>query len=130
MASTYSVGLLRDFLARHMLIGGDWGRENEPHAHHYRLEAVLKGEELDRHGYLVDSAEVEPRLDALVERYRDKMLNELPEFRDLNPSLERFAAVLGERLARELAGATGVRTLTITLWESERAYATWRRAMS
>jgi 6-pyruvoyltetrahydropterin/6-carboxytetrahydropterin synthase len=136
MASTYSIGLLRDFVAQHQLIGGDWGAENNPHSHHYRLEAVLEGETLDRHGYLADISVVEPRLDEIVARYRDKMLNDLPEFAGKNPSLERFAAVLfdrlmdrfAERLTAEAAGG-GVRVVTIKLWESDTAYATCRRAL-
>ena len=39
----YSVGVLRDFIASHFLVGGDWGRENQPHAHQYRLEVVFTG---------------------------------------------------------------------------------------
>jgi 6-pyruvoyltetrahydropterin/6-carboxytetrahydropterin synthase len=128
MASTYSIGLLRDFVAQHYLIGGDWGRENEPHSHHYRLEAVLDGEALDQHGYLADISVVEPRLDDVVARYRDKMLNDLPEFAGKNPSLERFAAVIVDRLVEPLAGG-GVRVLTVKLWESDTAYATCRRAL-
>jgi 6-pyruvoyltetrahydropterin/6-carboxytetrahydropterin synthase len=133
MASTYSIGLLRDFVAQHRLVGGDWGRENERHSHHYRLEVVLEGDALDRHGYLVDISVVEPRLDLLVERYRDKMLNELPEFGDANPALERFAVILVDelcaRLTTDAAGQGGVRALTVKLWESDTAYATCRRAL-
>jgi 6-pyruvoyltetrahydropterin/6-carboxytetrahydropterin synthase len=128
MASNYSIGLLRDFVAQHYLIGGDWGRENDPHSHHYRLEAVLEGEALDRHGYLADISVVEPRLDEVVARYRDKMLNDLPEFGDQNPSLERFAAVIVDRVMEPLRGG-GVRMLTVKLWESDTAYATCRRAL-
>jgi 6-pyruvoyltetrahydropterin/6-carboxytetrahydropterin synthase len=128
MASNYSIGLLRDFVAQHHLIGGDWGRENEPHSHHYRLEAVLEGEALDRHGYLADISVVEPQLDEVVARYRDKMLNDLPELEGANPSLERFAAVIVDRLVGRLAGG-GVRVLTVKLWESDTAYATCRRAL-
>lgn len=133
MASTYSIGLLRDFVAQHRLVGGDWGRENERHSHHYRLEVILEGDVLDRHGYLVDISVVEPRLDRLVDRYRDQMLNELPEFGDANPALERFAAILVDELCRPLTADAdsrgGVRALTVKLWESDTAYATCRRAL-
>ena len=125
---TFTVGLLRAFVAQHRLVGGDWGKENERHSHHYRLEAVFEGDELDGHGYLLDIAQVEPRLDRLVERYRDRMLNDLPEMADQNPSLERFAAVLADGLARDLA-AGDVRAVTVKLWESETAFATCRRTL-
>jgi 6-pyruvoyltetrahydropterin/6-carboxytetrahydropterin synthase len=55
---SYSVGVIRDFVAQHFLIGGDWGRENDKHSHHYKLEAIFEGDKLDRHGYLLDIAEV------------------------------------------------------------------------
>jgi 6-pyruvoyltetrahydropterin/6-carboxytetrahydropterin synthase len=125
----FTVGILRDFVAQHFLFGGDWGRENQPHSHHYRLEAIFEGERLDRHGYLLDIAQVEPRLDAVVERYRDHMLNELPELAGENPSLERFASVIAERVAQDLP-AGNIIALTIKLWENEHAFATCRRAIA
>ena len=130
MASAlYTVGILRDFVAQHFLIGGDWGRENQPHSHHYRLEAIFEGDRLDRHGYLLDIAEVEPRLDGVVERYRDRMLNELPEMAGANPSLERFAHVIADRVALDLP-AGQVTMLTVKLWESATAFAMCRRAIA
>jgi len=126
--ATYTVGILRDFVAQHRLIGGDWGRENQPHSHHYRLEAIFEGDRLDRHGYLLDIAEIEPRLDRLVERYRDQMLNDLPELGGQNPGLERFAGILAERICDGLP-AGDVRVVTIKLWESDTAFATCRRVL-
>ncbi len=67
-------------MPRHALIGGDWGRENEPNSHGYLLELQLSSEALDEHGFLVDIVDVDQHLDHLVSRYRDVMLNELPEF--------------------------------------------------
>ncbi|HET6149453.1 MAG TPA: 6-carboxytetrahydropterin synthase [Polyangia bacterium] len=124
----FTVGILRDFVTQHFLIGGDWGRENQPHSHHYRMEVIFEGDRLDRHGYLLDIAEVEPRLDGIVERYRDRMLNELPEMAGVNPSLERFANVIADRLAQDLP-AGQVTTLTVKLWESATAFATCGRTV-
>ena len=90
----YNLCLQRDFHARHFLIGGDWGAENEEHGHPYRLEWTLEGETLDEHGYLVDLIQVEGHLDFALGRYRDQTLNEIPEFAGLNPSLENFARIL------------------------------------
>ena len=131
--SRFTVGVVRDFIASHFLFGGDWGRENAPHAHHYRLEAIFAGDELDQHGYLLDIAIVKQHLDALVERFRDKMLNELPELGGKNPGLEPFARVLAEGLARTVVPALPPRTLdalTIKLWENDEAYATCTLALS
>jgi 6-pyruvoyltetrahydropterin/6-carboxytetrahydropterin synthase len=128
-AMIFTVGLLREFVAQHRLIGGDWGKENDRHSHHYRLQAVFEGETLDQHGYLIDISKVEPRLDNLIERYRDQMLNELPEFADANPGLERFASILADRLALDLPRGN-VKVLTIKLWESADAFATCRRPIT
>jgi len=67
----YSVAVHRDFIANHFLTGGDWGPENETHAHHYVVEVRFNGPELDHHGYLVDICEIETVLDGLVNRYDD-----------------------------------------------------------
>jgi 6-pyruvoyltetrahydropterin/6-carboxytetrahydropterin synthase len=122
---TYTVGVLRDFVAQHFLIGGDWGRENQRHSHHYKLEAIFEGPELDRHGYLLDIAEVKRHLDELVERVRDQTLNDLPEFAGKNPGLEPFARMLAEGLASRL-DTRSLAALTVRLWEDADAYASCR----
>ena len=118
----YEVGVKKEFIARHQLIGGDWGRENMPHGHHYGVEIVFVGPELDRHGYLLDIAVIERRLAEVIDRYRDQMLNELPEFRDLNPSLERFCDIFQARLMADLR-LDGVERATLKLWEDASAWA-------
>lgn len=121
----YTVAVRRDFIARHMLIGGDWGPENELHAHHYVVEARLYGQKLDRHGYLLDICEIEAELDQLVEYFRDKSLNDLPEFRDLNPSLEHFARIFCRALLQTI-NSDMLSALRIKIWENEVAWAEYR----
>ena len=72
----YSLAVRRDFIARHYLIGGDWGPENDPNSHHYLLELQLKGRELDRHGYLCDIVDVESHLDKIIAYYQEQGLRE------------------------------------------------------
>jgi 6-pyruvoyltetrahydropterin/6-carboxytetrahydropterin synthase len=124
----YSVTVRTEFIAQHFLIGGDWGPESERNSHHYVVELKLDGGELDEHGYLVDIVAVDEALASAREAYADRLLNELPEFEGLNPSLENFARILTERFA----GALAVPTLTaiaVRLWENDRASATYRQPL-
>jgi 6-pyruvoyltetrahydropterin/6-carboxytetrahydropterin synthase len=121
----YTLAVRRDFVAQHALIGGDWGAENLPHSHHYVLELQMEGAELDRHGFLVDIVDVEKNLDALVGRYRDHLLNDLPEFSGLNPSLETFSRILYNSLGKAIL-AKNISFIKVILWENDTAWASYR----
>ena len=120
----YTLGVKREFIARHYLIGGDWGAENLPNSHHYVLELQLTGRELDKHGYLVDILDVEKHLDEIVNYYKDQMLNEKPEFAGLNPSIEHFSRILATSLHDRIQ-AENITSLKIVLWENESAWAAY-----
>jgi len=120
----YTLSVKRDFIARHFLIGGDWGTENFPNSHHYVLELQMSGGELDGHGYLVDIVEVETHLDELVNYYKEQMLNEKPEFDGLNPSIEQFARILATSLSERIK-AGNISLLKVVLWENEYAWASY-----
>jgi 6-pyruvoyltetrahydropterin/6-carboxytetrahydropterin synthase len=121
----YSMSVRTDFIAQHYLIGGDWGPENERNSHHYVLELQLEGADLDEHGYLVDIVQVESELRDLRAHYADRLLNELPEFENLNPSIEHFARILCQRLGKRLA-APNLSGIAVRLWENEDASASYR----
>ena len=122
---SYAVAVRREFTARHYLIGGDWGAENQLHEHHYAVEIRLEGCQLDRHGYLIDIDAVTAALDEQVGRYRDKTLNSLPEFAGLNPSLEHLARIMGVALAASLD--SHLQGLAVRIWENEFAWAEYRK---
>lgn len=123
----YCVAIERKFMAHHYLIGGDWGAENQPHIHQYRIEARVSGDKLDRHGYLLDIVELSSRLDKVIARYRAQLLNNLPPFLGLNPSIEHFARIIAQDLLKE--GIWPHRgTIRIKLWENEEAWASYDEA--
>lgn len=122
----YSVAVRRTLIAQHYLVGGDFGAENERNSHRFVVEARYAGTRLNRHGFLVDIAAVGTALDAIVDRYRDRTLNDLPEFQGLNPSVEHFARIVSDRL---LVAEAGVDELIVTIWEDDDALASYRRAL-
>lgn len=123
----YTLAVRREFIARHFLIGGDWGPENFPNSHQYILELQLEGKELDQHGYLVDIVDVEKHLDDVVGYYKEEMLNEKPEFSGLNPSIEHFARILCTTLSEKIK-ARNISGMKVVLWEHENAWAAYTLA--
>ncbi len=120
----YTLAVRRDFIARHYLIGGDWGPENLPNSHQYVIELQLSGVTLNQHGYLVDIIDVEKHLNETVAYYKEKMLNDLPEFAGLNPSIEHFSRILAARLNGKITDAN-ITKLTVVLWENEIAWVSY-----
>lgn len=122
----YSLGVRRDFIASHFLIGGDWGAENFPHSHHYVCEVIIESATLDQHGYLVDIVAVEASLDQVIGYFKDSLLNDKVEFAGLNPSIEHFSRILCEKLLSGI-NPPGEGVLTIKLWENDTCWASFRQ---
>jgi 6-pyruvoyltetrahydropterin/6-carboxytetrahydropterin synthase len=121
----YTVTVIQDFIAQHYLIGGDWGEENHLHSHPYKLEVRLEGDKLDKHGYLVDIVEIENAIIKTINYFRDKTLNDLPEFEGLNPSIEHFTRILCQKILAEISGQN-FSAISTVLWENEEAWASYR----
>jgi 6-pyruvoyltetrahydropterin/6-carboxytetrahydropterin synthase len=120
----YKLMVRRDFVAQHFLTVPNCGPENEWHSHHFEVEVLLEGEELNEHGYLVDIVDVKEAIDDLVDRYRDSTLNELPEFEGLNPSIEHFSRIFCTSLQDRIA-ADNLSGVTVKIWEDDEAWASY-----
>ena len=127
MSERYTVAVQRDFVAQHFLVGGDWGAENDLHSHHYRIELMLAGAHLDEHDYLLDIVAIEREIDAFVDRYRDRSLNEMPAFAGRNPSIELFCRVAWEEILATIDRST-IEEATVTIWENEIARASYTKS--
>ncbi|PSQ49855.1 6-pyruvoyl tetrahydropterin synthase [Halobacteriales archaeon SW_6_65_15] len=124
----YTVTVRRTFVAQHYLTVPDPGPEGEIHSHRYTAKVQLAGEDLNEYGYLADIDAVQERLDATVEQYQDATLNDLSEFEGLNPSVEHFARLFGQRFADGL-DAPAVESVTVKLREDDVAWASHERAV-
>jgi 6-pyruvoyltetrahydropterin/6-carboxytetrahydropterin synthase len=118
------LNLKKDFVAQHYLTVPDCGPENEWHSHHFAVEVRLVGDELNEHGYLVDIVELESAMDALIARYEDATLNDLPEFEGLNPSIEHFSRIFWQKLQTRLS-EPAIDQMEVRIWEDETAWASY-----
>lgn len=125
---TYELTVTRSFVAQHFLTVPDPGEEGEPHSHHFTVEVRFGGPELGDYGYLVDIDEVEAILDDLEDRYRDTLLNDLPEFGDRNPSVEHFARLFGDRVEQTLTDHNPTH-LQVRIWEDDVSWASHSRRL-
>lgn len=128
----YAVTVADAFIAQYYLTVPNAGPEGDPHSRKYGVELTFEGSELDEYGYLLDIDDAKAALGAIEDRYTDQLINDLPEFRDSNPSVERFAREIASRVAEamDLDAVETVETLRVTLREDESAWAAYERSVS
>ena len=124
--SSYTVAIKQDLIAQHYLIGDASESEKRRHSHCYQVEVQLEGPALNELGYLVDIDEIESLLKEVLARYEDKTLNDLPEFKGLNPSIEHLARTICHHLSDRLK-APNVKALTVRVWETANAWGLYRQ---
>jgi 6-pyruvoyltetrahydropterin/6-carboxytetrahydropterin synthase len=121
----YATTVSTDFVAQHHLTVPDPGPEGRPHSHHYAVDVTFRGPRLDEYDYLVDIDDAEAALAAVADDYRDRLLNDMAAFEGANPSVERFARVVHDRIADAITAET-VTEIEVTVWEDEAAAASYR----
>ncbi len=124
----YRVSVSRTFVAQHFLTVPDPGPEGTPHSHTFTVKATVFGPELNRFEYLVDIDDLSAGMDATVERFRDQLLNDLPEFEGHNPSAERLARVFAEHLLEHITPEDATQ-LDISVQEDDVATVGYRTSL-
>ncbi len=123
------------FNAAHRLYRKDWdqakneavfGKCSNPHyhGHNYELVVSVKGEIDEETGFVMDLKLLKEMIYEEVEvPFDHKNLNEeLPEFKELNPTTENIAVVIWNKLRRKLKPEL---KLEVTLYETPRNFVTY-----
>ena len=113
----YELLVESEFAAAHRLRGYQGACENL-HGHNWRVEVVLAGEQLDALGMLVDFRDVKKIVNATLDEFDHRYLNDLPAFQEMNPTTENLARLVYHDCGRRLPA--GVRVRSVTVWESPR----------
>ncbi len=123
MSLVYELKVITQFAAAHKLRDFK-GKCERLHGHNWRIEVILTGEKLNNAGLLIDFKEVKEATDGILEKLDHSFLNELPKFRDQNPSSENIAAYLFERLSSRLNN-NQIKVAKVIAWESDFASASY-----
>jgi len=122
----FEVTIKKMFSAAHMLteIGGIC---EKLHGHNFVVEVTVASEELNPEGIILDFRYLKQRTNEILDTLDHKCLNELPEFKNRNPSSEYIAKYIYDRLTCALEPGTFFIS-KVTVWESEDARVTYRRS--
>jgi len=91
------------------------------HGHTYRVQVSYCGAELADSGMLVDFKYLKAALAEVVSYLDHRYLNELPEFREQNPTAECIARLVFERMRAVL----GPGVSKVTVWETPTSSASY-----
>ena len=117
----YEIYFAARFEAAHRLVG-NFGPATRTHGHTYRLEVILRGQQLGDDGTLYDIGELGQAVEGLAGSMHYRDLNEVPGLEGVNTTAEAVASYCWEKLAQSLRGR-GLDSLTVRIWESPDAYA-------
>ena len=115
----YEATIRKSFSAAHILkdIGG---KCEDLHGHNFIVEVTVRGESLNEEDLLIDFRVLKKWTNEILEQLDHKYLNETEVFKGMNPSSERIARYIHDRLADKVK-TMGLNIARVTVWESENA---------
>lgn len=119
----YELKIVTDFSAAHRL-NNFYGKCESLHGHNWKVEVFLTGDRLDEAGLVRDFGAVKSKAREVLAELDHQYLNDLPAFREQNPSSENLARYLFERLGSVL-NDEAVRVSRVSVWESDTSCASY-----
>ncbi len=110
-----------DYFSSAHFLEGYQGKCESLHGHNWKVEAEVKGKELDNLGMLIDFKILKEYLTKVLKEMDHRLLNDIEEFKKTNPSAEFIARYVFKRLKRLLP--KGVNVSAVSVWETERSQA-------
>jgi len=117
----YEVYVAATFEAAHRL-KGDFGPASRTHGHTYRLEAIVRGEDLAEDGTLLDIGALREAVEGVAASLDYRDLDEVPSLAGKNTTAEVVAGLCWEEITPSLRGR-GLASLVVRVWESPWVYA-------
>ncbi|HOD34458.1 MAG TPA: 6-carboxytetrahydropterin synthase QueD [Syntrophales bacterium] len=122
----FRVTITKGFSAAHVLkeIGG---KCEELHGHNFKVEVTVSSGNLNNENILIDFRVLKAWTAEILEGLDHKYLNDLPQFRGVNPSSEVVAKHIYDRLSAKTRPLK-IKVDKVVVWESDNARVTYSGA--
>jgi 6-pyruvoyltetrahydropterin/6-carboxytetrahydropterin synthase len=117
----YEVYVATQFEAAHRLVG-NFGPATRTHGHTYRMEVIVRGEDLKDDGTLYDIGLLRGAVEELAASLHYRDLDEVAGLSGANTTAEAVARYCWGRLAPPMQDQ-GLDSLVVRIWESPQVYA-------
>jgi len=93
------------------------GKCENLHGHNWKVELAVEAARLDKLGMVTDFKDLKRELKKVLDSLDHKYLNEVPFFKDINPTSENIAKFIHDKL--------GLKSAKITVWETPTSAASY-----
>ncbi len=120
----YELTVESGFSAAHRLRDYQGKCENL-HGHNWTVEVTIGSKQLDNRGMVIDFGKIKEKLGRVLDRLDHTYLNELSEFKKINPTSENIAGYIYSRLKNLIRGKK-ITVKRVSVWETKDSSATYR----
>ena len=114
-----------EFEAAHQINGYN-GKCQRLHGHNWTVEVIVNGNELDELGMLIDFKILKAELNRVLDELDHRYLNDLPMFKNVNPTAENLAQyVFKSLLTSEIFLDTKAKLSAVRVYESPKSCVTY-----
>lgn len=95
------------------------------HGHNWKVELLVEGSQLNNLDILIDFKILKSILKETLNELDHKLLNEIPYFKNINPSSERLAEYIFKKIKDKLSQYSNIKVKEVTVYETDKVSATY-----
>lgn len=119
----YEVTIETGFCAAHFLRNYE-GKCEKLHGHNWKVQITVSAGKLDEKGLAIDFRDLREMANKFIEKFDHANLNDLPEFREQNPTTENIARIIFEKFEDAINGEL-VQVKEVRVGESDGNWASY-----
>ncbi len=115
----FKLNVTSQFASAHKLNGYDGACKNL-HGHNWKVRIGIECEKTDKIGMTIDFGIVKTELNRLMDHLDHSFLNDLPSFKNQNPTSENIAKFIYDEMKKRIS-VDGCKLADVEVWESDKS---------